>query len=228
MDEILDLENLTLFSLIKLCFVYINIGYKFVRNKCLESMKKFAVIIIIPLFIVRISLYILVVILSVFTFLVYSIFVLMKYFFMILTQSKAFRIFVMVVVIGALSIFLINRFVPAKYTLSFQTNGGSEIETRQLKFGEYISYIEDPTKSGYIFLGWCWDEEFTDDLPVEPFMPEHDTTIYALWGGTIRNLVFLCSWRDMGIWLFGISRSVKYSELYVWTSCYFYSRNLWQ
>ena len=66
-------------------------------------------------------------------------------------------------------------------TITFETNGGTEIESRRVESGETIGSIADPTKEGVIFAGWYKDAEFT-----EPFDPKTDKvmdpmTLYAKW-----------------------------------------------
>ena len=50
-----------------------------------------------------------------------------------------------------------------KYTLSFNTDGGSTIEDMQVTFGEDIDVPANPTKTGYTFAGW--DKEIPETTP---------------------------------------------------------------
>ena len=60
-----------------------------------------------------------------------------------------------------------------QYTITFDTNGGSEIEPITQDYGTEITAPEDPTKTGYTFKGW--DKEIPDIMPAE------NMTIKALW-----------------------------------------------
>ena len=76
-----------------------------------------------------------------------------------------------------------NRPAPAtvtRYTLTFVTNVGSEIESITDVKGESIDlskYV--PTRDGYIFAGWFSDEALT--APVDTVILNANTTVYAKW-----------------------------------------------
>lgn len=60
-----------------------------------------------------------------------------------------------------------------KYTITFDTNGGSTIEAITLDYGSSITKPSNPTRSGYTFVGW--DIEIPDTIPAE------NMTIKAKW-----------------------------------------------
>ena len=73
------------------------------------------------------------------------------------------------------------KWIPAKYTLSFETNGAGKIESKVLDKYDVIEVPEqNPTKDGYTFLGWFLDENFTKPF-TEGFQILEDTTLYAKW-----------------------------------------------
>ena len=57
-------------------------------------------------------------------------------------------------------------------TLTFDTDGGSEIESKSGKYGAELT-VETPTKEGYKFYGWNYT------LPTT--FPEEDTEYKAIW-----------------------------------------------
>lgn len=64
-----------------------------------------------------------------------------------------------------------------KYTITFDTLGGSVINSVKLKKGDTISDIEEPTKEGYLFVNWIKDGmEFKADTPIT-----EDTNLTASW-----------------------------------------------
>ena len=67
-----------------------------------------------------------------------------------------------------------------KYTLSFDTNGGSTIEAIEKEYGSAITKPTDPTKESVMFAGWYTTEEYTDEF-VFDVIPNENTTIYAKW-----------------------------------------------
>ena len=71
--------------------------------------------------------------------------------------------------------------VYAKYQakLTFNSNGGSELEDIFISPGAIISKPANPVYEGHVFLGWYTDEACTQKLPM--FMPETSVTAYAKW-----------------------------------------------
>ena len=60
-----------------------------------------------------------------------------------------------------------------KYTITFDTNGGSNVDSITQDYGSTIVKPLDPTRSGYTFVGW--------DLSIPDTMPSYDMTIKAKW-----------------------------------------------
>ena len=60
-----------------------------------------------------------------------------------------------------------------KYTITFDTTGGSAIEAITLDYGTTITKPSNPTRSGYSFIGW--------DISIPTTMPAYDMTIKAKW-----------------------------------------------
>lgn len=68
----------------------------------------------------------------------------------------------------------------ATYTLTFVTDGGTEIAPVTAKGGESITVPADPVKDGYDFDGWYLSSDFSGDRATLPsIMPENDATYYA-------------------------------------------------
>ena len=63
-----------------------------------------------------------------------------------------------------------------KYTITFDTNGGSEIAPITQDYGTEITAPADPTRKGYTFKGW--DREIPETMPAE------NITITARWKDT--------------------------------------------
>ncbi|MEG2026381.1 MAG: InlB B-repeat-containing protein [Clostridia bacterium] len=77
----------------------------------------------------------------------------------------------------------------SKYTIEFETNGGSIVDSLTTFESETIIQPADPTKVGYIFQGW-----FSDITLEKPYvfttMPNADTTLYAKWAVEIYDANF--------------------------------------
>lgn len=76
------------------------------------------------------------------------------------------------------------------YTLSFDSNGGSDVEAIIQTFDSALTAPTQPTLPGYDFAGW-----FLDDTTFnEPFFFETmplSTTVYAKWTPTIYNITYV-------------------------------------
>ena len=63
-----------------------------------------------------------------------------------------------------------------KYTITFDTNGGSEIAPITQDYGTNITAPADPTREGYTFIGW--------DTEIPTTMPAENITLKARWKDT--------------------------------------------
>ena len=60
-----------------------------------------------------------------------------------------------------------------KYTITFDTAGGSEIAPITQDYGTAITAPADPTREGYTFIGW--------DIEIPTTMPAENITLKARW-----------------------------------------------
>ncbi|MDE7164563.1 MAG: leucine-rich repeat protein [Clostridiales bacterium] len=74
-----------------------------------------------------------------------------------------------------------NAYTPPKtYTISFVTDGGTEIEPISAIGGSMIFVPENPTKAGSTFAGWYADDKFTGEaVEIPNIMPDNNVTYYA-------------------------------------------------
>lgn len=75
-------------------------------------------------------------------------------------------------------IFTINQ-----YTITFDTDGGSEIAAITQDYGTEITPPEDPTKDGYTFAGW--------EPAIPETMPAGDLTVKAQWSANTYLLIYI-------------------------------------
>ncbi len=67
--------------------------------------------------------------------------------------------------------------VKSGFTVTFDTDGGSAVDSQIVAEGEYATKPTDPTKSGYLFSKWVVNgDEFAFDKPITG-----DMTITAVW-----------------------------------------------
>ncbi|WP_044296133.1 InlB B-repeat-containing protein [Robinsoniella peoriensis] len=72
--------------------------------------------------------------------------------------------------------------IPApKYTVIFDSNGGSKVENQIVQEHERVTRPADPVRNGYTFGGWYQDSSLTVSWNFEANQILADTTIYAKW-----------------------------------------------
>lgn len=73
--------------------------------------------------------------------------------------------------------------VNGGYRVTFDTDGGSEILTQKLRYGNLIEEPETPQKAGYVFNGWVTAEDtsLAEKWDFSKDKVEGDMVLYALW-----------------------------------------------
>ena len=67
------------------------------------------------------------------------------------------------------------------FTVSYESNGGSGVEAQTVLNGKTVVKPADPTRDGYLFIGWYADSEFKTPFEFGSQPVTADTTIYARW-----------------------------------------------
>ncbi len=67
------------------------------------------------------------------------------------------------------------------HQVTFDSRGGSDVESQQVPHGNLAEEPEDPEKSGCGFTGWFEDEELSDEWDFAADIVTADTTLYAGW-----------------------------------------------
>jgi len=67
-----------------------------------------------------------------------------------------------------------------QYTISFNSNDGSEVANITIDYNEEISLPDNPIKDGNYFGGWYLDSNFNDAFSLQS-MPSENITLYAKW-----------------------------------------------
>lgn len=76
---------------------------------------------------------------------------------------------------------LYAKWNPAKYTITWETNGGSPLEPTEVSYKATIVAPETPTREGYVFTGWFYEPELETLFNFQTTMPAKDFTLYAGW-----------------------------------------------
>jgi uncharacterized repeat protein (TIGR02543 family) len=66
------------------------------------------------------------------------------------------------------------------YTVTFNSNGGSQVNSQSVEYNTAPVRPEDPTKTGHTFAGWYRDEGLTDEFDFTTPIT-NDITLYAKW-----------------------------------------------
>ena len=74
------------------------------------------------------------------------------------------------------------------YTVTFHTNGGSEIAPVQVQYNKQLIRPANPTREGYTFAGWYTDPELTTTYNFSLSM-KNDLDLYAAWfAGNLQDV----------------------------------------
>ena len=96
-----------------------------------------------------------------------------------------------------------------KYTLSFNSMGGSTVDPQTYLEDSVILRPDDPERAGYTFAGWYLEENCTNAFDFSSNMPGRDLTLYAKWNVNTYNLIFSTNTGTAPA-----SRQIKYGDKY--------------
>ena len=75
-----------------------------------------------------------------------------------------------------------------KYTVTFNSKGGSAVESKAVLAFEKVEKPQDPTFEGYTFLGWYKEDACLQEFDFETEVITEDITLYAKWkSDTVEN-----------------------------------------
>ena len=68
------------------------------------------------------------------------------------------------------------------YTISFDSRGGTDVAAQtDLMYGDHVAEPEPPTREGYTFTGWYFDENCQHPFDFASTIVDGSTTLYAGW-----------------------------------------------
>ncbi|WP_431029989.1 InlB B-repeat-containing protein [Lysinibacillus sp. LZ02] len=105
---------------------------------------------------------------------------------------------------GTTNVTLYAQWDVARYTLSFESNGGSAVPTQQIFYNHQATIPAVPIKVGYTFFEWYTDAALTKVWDFKKDTVKAPTTLYAKWvansysGGSIPETVYTLSFESNG------------------------------
>lgn len=99
-------------------------------------------------------------------------------------MKKKFKLLLSLLILPLL-LLIVTACNPTIYTVQFDLNGGMigdklELKDKTFRIGDRLETIETPTREGYDFDGWYYDETFETKLST-PLKIEKDLKFYAKW-----------------------------------------------
>ena len=91
-----------------------------------------------------------------------------------------------IIAVGVIAIIAVIIFGVSHngYTVEFDSNGGTDVASQQLKYGDLVEEPEDPSREGYTFEGWYTDENYAELYDFDTTTIYNDLTLYAQWEET--------------------------------------------
>lgn len=83
-----------------------------------------------------------------------------------------------IIVLIACMIFAVSH---AGFTVTFNTDGGSQIDSQKVMYGQLVDVDENPVKEGYTFTGWYTDKDCTNRFDVNKDTVSDSLTLYSGW-----------------------------------------------
>lgn len=83
-----------------------------------------------------------------------------------------------IIVLIACMIFAVSH---AGFTVTFNTDGGSQIENQKVMYGQLVEVEENPVKEGYTFTGWYTDKACKNQFDVTKDKVSDSMTLYSGW-----------------------------------------------
>lgn len=83
-----------------------------------------------------------------------------------------------IIVLISCMIFAVSH---AGFTVTFNTDGGSQIENQKVMYGQLVEVEENPVKEGYTFTGWYTDKDCKNQFDVTKDKVSDSMTLYSGW-----------------------------------------------
>ncbi len=88
---------------------------------------------------------------------------------------------VIIVLVAALLVCFAYGIAHRGYTITFDSLGGTAVESRKQMYGELLEEPEAPVREGYVFDGWYRDQNTAYPWNQEEDVITESMTLYAGW-----------------------------------------------
>ena len=88
------------------------------------------------------------------------------------------------IIVGCIAVIIILVALDLRnpgFTITFDSNGGTDVAPQNQMYGELLELPDEPTREGYEFTGWYVDTACDDAWDEENDIIEMDITLYAGW-----------------------------------------------
>lgn len=88
-----------------------------------------------------------------------------------------------IIIVGVIALFASMAFLVTHngFTVSFDTDGGSKVESCKVMYGETVIQPDDPVKEGWVFTGWYSDSACKNRWNIKTDTVTDSMTLYAGW-----------------------------------------------
>lgn len=93
-------------------------------------------------------------------------------------KSANIMVAVLVAALVLVTVFVVRH---NGFTVKFDTDGGSHIDSVKVLHSETVPAVEDPVKEGWRFAGWYTDRDCTRAWDMAADKVETSMTLYAKW-----------------------------------------------
>ena len=88
-----------------------------------------------------------------------------------------------VIIAGIAAMAILIPYLSAKggFTVTFDSSGGTHVESQRLRYGESIEAPDTPTREDHIFAGWYYDRDGKLKVDFSTAKADKSTTLFAVW-----------------------------------------------
>ena len=91
------------------------------------------------------------------------------------------------IIVACIAVILITvavNLLDPGYTVTFNSQGGTDVAAVECQYGDLLTGVETPTREGYTFAGWYSDENCRYQWDMDTNQVSQSMTLYAAWEET--------------------------------------------